>query len=203
MNYEQMPDEQTLLSTKANLEAHGFGVIITANKEEALAKLKELIPQGAEVMTGSSTTLIELGFIKHLESPDHSWKSLHKEIGSASDDSKRSDLRRRHSAAEYFLGSVNAISQTGELVACDASGSRVSAYPFAAKHLILVSGTQKIVPNLELAMKRVREYVFPLEDARALKAYGMHSTLGKWVILEREFVPKRITLVLVKEKLGF
>jgi hypothetical protein len=77
-----------------------------------------------------------------------------------------------------FLGSVNAITQAGELVACDASGSRVGAYPFAAKKLVLVAGIQKIVPTLEDAIKRIREYVYPLEDKRAMKAYGMHSSQG-------------------------
>ena len=88
-------------------------------------------------------------------------------------------------------------------MACDASGSRGTAYPFAAKNLILVAGVQKITTTLDEAMKRVREYVYPLEDERAKKAYGMSSTTGKWVIIEREIIPNRTTLILVKEKLGF
>jgi len=52
-------------------------------------------------------------------------------------------------------------------------------------------------------MRRVREYVYPLEDARAKKAYGTSTAFGKWVIIENEFQKDRISIVLVKEVLGF
>ena len=139
----------------------------------------------------------------YLKSGGHGWKNLHEEILKENDVAKQMDLRRKSVTAEYFLGSVNAIAKTGELVACDASGSRVTAYPFAAKNLILVAGEQKITSNLDEAIKRVREYVYPFENERAQEAYGMNSTTGKWVIIEREVIPNRTTLILVKEKLGF
>ena len=154
-------------------------------------------------MNGSSTTLTEIGFTEYLKSGSHGWKNLHLLILEEKDPTQQLELRRKAASAEYFLGSVNAISKTGALIACDASGSRVTAYPFAAKKLILVAGTQKICDSLDEAMQRVRDYVFPLEDARALKAYGRNSSLGKWVIIEKEVIPDRITLILVKEKLGF
>lgn len=112
-------------------------------------------------------------------------------------------MRRKATTAEYFVGSVNAIAETGELVIVNASGSAISAYPFAAKKLIIVAGAQKIVPTLEDAMARIREYVYPLEDKRFFKETGMHSTIGKWVIIEREIFAERTTLILIKEKLGF
>jgi hypothetical protein len=113
-------------------------------------------------------------------------------------------LRRKSlTDADYFLASINAITEDGRLIAVDATGSRVGAFPFAAKKIILVAGEQKIVTDLEAGMKRIKEYVFPLENERMKKSYGMGSTFGKWVIIEREFIPQRITLILVKEKLGF
>ena len=65
---------------------------------------------------------------------------------------KRAELRRKSVTAEYFISGANAIAQSGEIVACDASGSRVGAWPFAAGHLILVVGINKIVPTLEDAL---------------------------------------------------
>jgi len=112
-------------------------------------------------------------------------------------------LRRKSVTAEYFLGSVGAVAETGELIAVDQSGSRVGAYPFAAKEVMLVVGYQKITPNLEQAMRRIREYVYYLEDERARKAYGVGTTFGKWVIIEREIRKDRITILLVREPLGF
>ena len=101
------------------------------------------------------------------------------------------------------MSGANAIAQTGEIVACDKTGSRVGAWPFAAGNLILVVGTNKIVPTLDDALRRVREYSFPLENTRAQRAYGTPSRIGKCVILEYEQNEGRVTLILVNEKLGY
>lgn len=201
--WNQLVNEKTLNGTTENIKSRGINVILVDNKAQALEKIKQLIPKDAEVYNGSSTTLAELGFIDYLKAGKHGWKNLHEEVLKEKDQSKQNELRRKFVTADYFLSSVNAISKNGELVSCDASGSRVTAHPFAAKNLILVAGIQKITNNLEDAMKRVREYAFPLENERAKKVYGMPSAIGKWVIIEREIFPGRTTLILVKEKLGF
>ena len=64
-------------------------------------------------------------------------------------------------------------------------------------------GTQKIVADLEEGLQRIDEYAFPLEDARAQAAYGIHSGVNKILIINREITPGRITVVLVDEVLGF
>jgi L-lactate utilization protein LutB len=112
-------------------------------------------------------------------------------------------LRRKSVAAEYIISGANAISGTGEIAGCDASGSRVGAWLFAAGNLIIVAGVNKIVPTLDDALKRVRNYAFPLETARAQKVYGTPSVIGKCVILANERNPGRTTLILVKESLGY
>lgn len=204
MNFNTIPTMDVINKTTEALKNRGINVILVNNKEEALDKLKSTIPPASKIMNGSSTSLIEIGFMDYLKSGKHPWKNLIEEILQEKDWIKQSNLRRRAIVdADYFLGSINAISEDGQLVAVDASGSRVGAYPFAAGKLILVAGVQKIVPNLENAMSRIREYVFPLEDARAKKAYGMESALAKWIIIEREMSPQRTTLILVKEKLGY
>ena len=203
MQWDILPKNEVVENTAAAIRGKGPEVFIVESKEEALKKILELIPAGAEVSNGSSTTLQQIGFIDYLKSGRHQWKNLHAEILKEKDINKQTKLRRGAVAADYFLGSVNAIAATGELVACDASGSRVSAYPFAAGKLILVAGAQKITPSLADAITRIKEYVFPLENERAKKVYGAPSTMGKWVILDREISAGRTTLILVKDKLGF
>lgn len=203
MNYETLPPEEIIAKTAEAIKQRNIEVVIVNNKKEALEKIKELIPESATVMNGSSTTLQEIGFVDYLMSGQHPWKNLHEPILKEQDRQKRSVLMRQAVLADYFLGSVNAVAETGELVSADASGSRVGAYPFAAGKVILVSGTNKIVPTLQDAIKRVREYVYPLENERSKKAYGMGSFVGKIIIVEKEMFPQRITLILVKEKLGF
>jgi L-lactate utilization protein LutB len=201
--WNTIPSPDTVDRTVHEIEARGIKVIRSAGGEDALAVLKEIIPPGAEVMNGSSTTLIEIGYEEYIAGGKTGWTVLHDLIRAENDDRKRADLRRKSVTADYFISGVNAISRTGEIVACDASGSRVGAWPFAAGHLILVVGINKIVPTLEDALKRVREYAYRLENVRAQKAYGTPSVIGKCVILSHEKNIGRVTLILVNEPLGY
>jgi L-lactate utilization protein LutB len=202
-NWASLATDELISKTVENMKKRGFNVEVVENRQEALEKLKAMLPTGAEVATGSSTTLNEIGFIDYLSSPEAKVDYVSPRIYAEPDPIKRTELRKQALTADNFFASVNAISENGELVAVDQTGSRVGAMPFAAQKLILVAGTQKITPNLESAMQRIREYVFPLEDARAQKAYGSGSSFGKWVILEKEINPERIHVLLVKEALGY
>ncbi len=201
--WSRIPAEQDIAASVNAIRARGTSVSRARDGPEALARIKELIPPGSEVMNGSSTTLIEIGYSDLLKSEQHNWIDLHKEVISENDPAKRAEVRRKSVTSEYFLSGVNAIAMTGELVSCDASGSRVGAWPFAARHLILVAGVNKIVPTLQDAMQRIREYAYPLEDARSKKVNGVASQIGKCVILSNERQPGRVTLILVNDKLGY
>jgi hypothetical protein len=82
-------------------------------------------------------------------------------------------------------------------------GCQLGPYVSGAGRVILVVGTQKIVSDVDEGLRRINDYAFPLEDARAQAAYGIHSAVNKVVIINREVVPGRITVVLVDEVLGF
>ncbi len=194
--------DDAVKKTMAALEANNIRVIVVDKAENALDAVKSVIPPGAEVMNGTSTTLSEIGFVDYLKSADLPWKNLHLPILAETDRDKQSDLRRKADAAEYFVSSAQAITQNGELVGCDASGSRVGAWLFTAKNLVIVAGTNKIVADLAAALDRVHEYAFKLENVRAQKVYGMGSNVSKIAILRKEFGP-RTTVILVKEALGY
>lgn len=81
-------------------------------------------------------------------------------------------------------------------------GSRLGPYVAGAGHVVLAVGSQKTVRDVEEGLRRIREHVFPLEDERALAAYGMHSAINKLLIINGE-IPGRITVILVDEPLGF
>jgi hypothetical protein len=101
------------------------------------------------------------------------------------------------------LGSVHALTETGIALIASATGSQLGPYGAGASKVIWVVGSQKIVPTLEEGLKRLEEYTFALEDARALKAYGVHSSINKLLVVNRESTPGRITVVIVKENVGF
>jgi hypothetical protein len=107
-------------------------------------------------------------------------------------------------APEYVVGNVHAVTQDGKIIVASNSGSQLPAYTYGSSKVIWVVGTQKITKNLDSGMKRIYEYVFPLESERAHKAYGVpKSFVSKLFILNKEQTPTRITIILVQESLDF
>ncbi|MDK2916868.1 MAG: hypothetical protein PWR25_1425 [Euryarchaeota archaeon] len=201
--WNRVPDEATLRKTIEAVEARNVRVILVDSAEDALRALVDLIPGGAEVMNGYSTTLVEMGFDRVLRENPKGWRDYHAVITAENDTEKRHALRRKSVAADYFLSGVQAIAATGEIIGCDKTGSRMGAWPHAAAHLILVSGVNKIVPTVDDGLRRCREYCLPLENQRAQRTYGVGSYIGKYVILDREDTDGRITLILIRQPLGY
>ena len=203
-DYNKIPTGEQLDACVLALRKNGIDVFVEKNATDAFNRVCERIPKNSKVMVGGSQTIRQIGFIKKLESVNAHWIDLHAPIYKENDATMRLELRRNSLRADYFLGSVNAITIQGQLMLADRSGTRVSAYGFAANNIILVSSINKIVDSLEDGFKRIREHVLPLEDERMKKIGESGSTIGKWLIIEKEFFPHRITLILVVEdRLGF
>lgn len=171
---------------------------------DALARLKELVPLGSEVQTGSSTTLDQIGFTAWLNELHTQGKLRYfrAETQQVNDTGIRTSNRRQATLAEYFLGSVNALTEDGVAVAADAAGTRVGGYVFGAANVIWVVGINKIVPTLDDAVRRVWDVALPAEDARVKSAGGNGSEVGKMVFFHHER-PGRIRMLLIGEELGF
>jgi hypothetical protein len=112
------------------------------------------------------------------------------------------EMQKIGSAPEWAVGSVHAITEDGQVLIASASGSQLPGYAFGADHIIWIAGTQKLVKNLDEGNKRLYEYVLPLENIRAMKAYGAPSSVNKLLIINKD-PAKRISLILVNEVLGF
>ena len=205
MTYDKIASTESITKTTTALKANGFNPIIVNTKEEALAKIKELIPAGASVMNGSSQTLSQIGFVDYLKAGQHGWNNLHEAIIKETDETKKAELRKQSSLSDFYLGSAHALSENGELIIASASGSQLPHLVFTSQNIILVIGSQKIAPTLEESIKRLREYVFPLENNR-MKEVGMGgSILAKILILEKEpsFMGRSFNVILVNDILGF
>jgi L-lactate utilization protein LutB len=201
--WNRFPSPLDISSTASALEARGIKVVLVDDGAQAIETLKKTIPEGTSVMNGSSATLVEIGYDELLKENHKGWVDLHKAILVEDNDQKRAELRRKSLFADYFISGCNAISKSGEIVGCDTGGSRVGAWHFSSKNLVLVSGVNKIVSTLEEAIIRVKDFVFPLEDYKARKAYGKASQMYKWAILAGETVAGRTTLILINEVLGY
>ena len=203
--YDTLATSDAIAKTVEGLKARGFNPSIVGTKADALEKIKELIPQGASVMNGSSTTLDEIGFIEYLKAGEHGWNNVHEAIINEKDPAQQQQLRRNSVTSDFYLGSVHALSETGEMVIASNSGSQLPHLVFTSPNLILVVGAQKITATLADALERLEKHVVPLEDARALKAYGVHTKKNKTVILhgENPMMKRNVHVLIVNEKLGF
>jgi hypothetical protein len=195
-------DESAVTRTASALEANGIRVLRAANAAEAKRIVLDLIPDGSQVHSGASQSLEVSGIIDEIEGSSR-YDALRPRVWSLDRDTQADEIRRLSAAPDVMLGSVHAVTEGGALLAASMSGSQLAPYAAGAGRVILVVGTQKIVSDLDEGLRRINEYSFPLEDARAQAAYGIRSGVNKVLIINREIVPERFTVVLVDEALGF
>ena len=172
------------------------------SREAALAKIQELVPEGSEVFVNTSETLETIGYTAYMHGNDK-YVNLHDRMMAQPDPAAQREFRRKTTTADYFVGSVQAIAETGEIVIASSSGSQIGAYSYGARRVILVAGTQKICPTLAEAEGRTRGWTLERHD-RWLENRGVAPTpIGKFLVMEHEPVVGRISLVLVPESLGW
>jgi acyl-CoA hydrolase len=199
--FTALPDEQTLAATVTALEEHGFSVEVVDDLEEARHAVLTRIPHGSSVMTNTSVTLEQTGIADAINNggPYDSARAKMAELDFAT---QLQEMKAIGGQPDYALGSVHAITRDGTLVIASASGSQLASYAWGASNVIFVAGTQKIVPTLEAARDRIYGHSLVLEDARAVAAYGQHSSVGKILEIHSE-LPGRIHIVLVRQVVGF
>jgi len=195
-------DEASVKRTVAALEANGMIVLRAPDAAAAKRIVLDLIPDGSQVHHGASQTLDVVGIADEIDKSGR-YDPLRPRIWGMDRKTEGGEIRRIGAAPDVMLGSVHAVTETGSLLAASMSGSQLGPYVSGAGRVILVVGTQKIVPDFEQGLRRINEYAWRLEDARAQAAYGIHSAVNKMVVINREITPGRITVVLVDEVLGF
>lgn len=114
-------------------------------------------------------------------------------------------LRKQAVLSDYYLGSVHALSQTGEFIVASNSGSQLPHIVFTSPNLIFVVGAQKIVASLEEGMKRLQEHVIPLEDVHMMEKYKVHTYPSKVLMFRKEqsYLGRKVRMIIVGEALGF
>lgn len=201
-DYSQSVDNETIEATKKALEANGFTVEVVDAVKDVKAKVVELIPEGKEVFTATSRTLDDAGLTEELNESGK-WVSVrNKFMPLYGDPDKAVEMRRIGSGSDVTVGSVHAVTEDGHVLIASATGSQLPNYVYGATEVIWVVGAQKIVKDVTEAMERLENYTFPLEDARAQAAYGIHSTISKTLLYHKDH-QGRIKIIIVKESVGF
>jgi len=206
MDYDTLASQDMVNTTIKALEQRGLLPELVQSRVEALERIKQLIPTGASIMNGSSRTLEEIGFVQYLKDGNHGWNNLHEAILTEKDPAKQVAVRKQAVLSDFYLGSAHAVSQTGEIVIASNSGSQLPHLVFTSPNIILVVSTKKITQDLDTAVARLKDYVFPLEDAR-MKSVGVAagSFISKLLIINREppFLGRKFHIIFINEKLGF
>jgi hypothetical protein len=204
--------EERAKKTIEKLVAHDFKALYVRNKQGAAEEIWKHITPKQRVGVGGSVTIRELGILGQLEARgqplyDH-WKpGIPKE--------NVLEIRKSQMTSDVFLSSVNALTMNGELVNIDGAGNRVNSTVFGPGRVILVAGYNKIVEDVQEAIKRIKDIAAPM-NAKRLNIDVPCAKLGKCVdcnspnricrvvvIHERRPLLTDMLIILVGEELGF
>jgi hypothetical protein len=186
----------------AALRANGFAAEILDDAAAARTRIKDLVPEGANVLTGASETLRLSGIDEDLNASGR-YDAVRPRILAIDRATGAEEIRKLVAGPDFVVNSVAAVTETGSLVLASGSGSQLPANAGGAGHAVWVVGAQKVVPDLSTALRRIEEHALPLENARAQAAYGMPSALNRLLILNADPRPGRGTVLLLREAIGY
>jgi hypothetical protein len=200
--FKQLASDEQIERVVYALQANGIHAIVAENGEEAKRIFFELIPEGSEVFLGASVTLEALG-IKDEIDKSGKYDALRPKMFAMDRATQGREIRKLGGAPDYAAGSVHAVTEDGQVLIASKTGSQLGPYASGAGKVIWVVGAQKIVKDLNEGIRRIREYCYPLEEVHMQELYKTGTNINKILIVNAEFRPNRITMIIVKEELGF
>ncbi|HDZ90584.1 MAG: lactate utilization protein [Deltaproteobacteria bacterium] len=200
---------------KEALEENNFEVFIAETAVDAgHLVLERILPKtGAKsVSWGGSMTFIATGLYDALKERENLevLDTFNKNIPAE----EALELRRKALLVDLFITGTNAVTETGELINLDMYGNRVAGITFGPRHVVILVGRNKIVPDLEAAMVRIKEYVAPTNAMRLNKKTPCVKTsqceecksasriCNTWTITQKSFPKGRIKVVLINKDMG-
>jgi hypothetical protein len=205
-----------LEETKSALIANNFEVFIAPDQNAAKTMFMEEILPGMDVKTasyGGSMTCVDAGIFEAMN--NHSTIEFIDPWEKGLSPEESMERRRQALLVDLFITGTNAVTETGQLVNLDATGNRVAGITFGPKNVMLFIGRNKIVPNLEEAMYRVKEYVAPVNSMRLERKTPCVKTsfcedcksperiCNTWTITEKSNPKGRTKIVLINESVGY
>jgi hypothetical protein len=202
--FGQPASPEMIEATAAALREKGYAVHVVETGEDAKRVILDLLPEGAEVGQGASLTLEAIGVTHELEESGR-YEAVRKHTRSMDRTTPEGlrAMRKLGVAPDWYVNSAHAVTLDGTIVVASNTGSQLAPIAFGAGKVIFAIGTQKLVPDLETAMRRLEQHILPLESERMQGIYGIDSEIKKVLIVHKEFGPGRFTVVLIKEPVGF
>ena len=200
--FSRLADDKQIERVIHALEANGISALIAENAEDAKRLFFELVPDEAEIFLGASVTLEKLG-IKDEVDNSRRFDAVRPKIFAMDRESQGREIRKLGGTPDYAAGSVHAVTEDGQVMIASNTGSQLGPYASGAGKVIWVVGAQKIVKDLNEGFRRIKEYVLPLEEEHMQQLYKASTAVSKLLIVNRELRPNRITMIIVKDELGF
>jgi L-lactate utilization protein LutB len=204
-----------LADVKTALEANNFEVFLAQKKEDVhKIVLEDLIPQlkPKTVSWGGSMTFTGSGLYEKLKGK--TYIEFCDTFDNKISDDEKNQLRRQALHCDLFFTGTNAVTEAGQLVNLDSIGNRIGGLTFGPRWVIIVVGRNKIVPDLEEAMFRIKNYAAPANTMRLGKKTPCVKTsyceecsspgriCNTWAITEKSAPKGRVKIILVNEDLG-
>ena len=200
-SFAKAASEESVQKTAAALKARNFSVEVVDTPADARAYVNSILPKDRSVFTSSSETVNLSGLDEDINRSGR-YKAVRPQMEKLDYKTQRAEMLKLGASPDVVVGSVHAITEDGRVIAASGSGSQLGPYASAAGRVIWVVGSQKIVPDLDTAMRRLQFYAYPKEDNRVREKYGMPSGLMKILIVNGD-MPGRSTIVLIREPIGF
>lgn len=192
-----------------NLSARGFEAYYCHNREEALKKALELIPEGSTVGWGGAMSAQQIGLLDAMNVGNYNAIDRDK----APNPQEREKAMRDCLLADVFITGANALSIDGQMVNIDGNGNRVAAIVYGPRSVVVIAGMNKVTDSLEAAVVRARTVAAPMNTQR----FGLQTPCSvtgvcgnckgdgicNQMLITRNSKPAgRIKVILVGEDLG-
>lgn len=183
------------------LRERNFEVVIVDDAEQVRAEVLKRIPEGASIHSGKSKTLEDAGIVSTLMD-DERYDFIRRKTMKMDRRTQMPEIQKMGATPDIMINSAHAVTSAGQIVLTSASGSQLGPIASGAGHVIFVIGSQKVVPDLDAAFQRIKDQVFPYEDARLREQLGVGTKIAKTLVVEQEFMPGRTTVILVRQPIG-
>lgn len=194
------------------LERNKMTPFYVESSSELLELIKELIKDDKLITAGGSMTLKESGVTDMLLSE---YQGVYLDRSAANGPDEVGEIMRKAFVSDTFFTSTNALTEDGELYNVDGNGNRVSAMIFGPKQVIVVAGVNKIVADMDEAVRRVETVAAPKNTVRldcgtpcaktgeCAHCHSDRRICCSYVRLAQQRVPGRIKVIIVNESLGY
>ena len=190
----------TLEAVAEKLRARNFEVVIVDDGAAAKAEVLSRVPEGSQVHSGKSKTLEDAGIFDEFMNNEN-YDFIRRRTLKMDRNTQRDEMRKAGAAPDIMVNSAHAVTEAGQIVMTSATGSQIGPIASGAGKLILVIGSQKVVPDLDTAFRRIEDYVIPYEEDRLNVAHGV-AKMNRTLILGGDHTPGRTTIILVRQPIG-